>query len=122
MPKTDAKTGQFVKNNGGGPGRGKKAPLPATGEGLADDMHLAYTTAETPGERPGVTAARKLLREDYTKFVTLFARFSGGVMADAEVPPAVVEPVAAAATAGPKEQRVDELIDQLLQEWEAAGE
>ncbi len=119
MPKTDAKTGRFTKGNGGGPGRGKKAPLKPAGPSIADDMERGYSTAETPGEPPGVTAARKLAREDYPKFLALYARFRGdGPVSEVAAAATLTVPeVAAAASAGPREVRVDELIDQLLAEW-----
>ncbi len=117
MPKTDAKTGRFTKGNGGGPGRGKKAPLKPAGSSIADDMERAYTTAETPGESPGVTAARKLARDDYPKFLAMYARFRGDGPPVEVAAAASPEPVAAAAS-GPREVRVDELIDQLIAEWE----
>lgn len=116
MPKTDGKTGRFVKANGGGPGRGKKSPAKSAGRDIARDMEIAYSTDETPGEPLGITEARRLAKSDYVKFLTLYARFKG------EAGSGEVTQVAAAATPGPaaageKELKVGELIDRLLAEW-----
>src|ERR1700679_4261048 len=72
------KRGFTKENPRPGPGRGYKKPRSAVGTDLLQDMDDAYTTDDTGDDRPGVKQARKLLHEDYSKFVAMYARLKGG--------------------------------------------
>lgn len=110
--------GTFKDGNAGGPGRGNKTPAQAAGLAIVEEMERGYTTAEQGDDPPGVKAARRLAHEDYPKFITMYlkAKELAGVIEPVE---RVVAEEVATADAGPKEERVETLIEQLLAEWGA---
>ena|ERR1700678_3898972 len=113
-------SGSFTKENPG-PGRGhgkKRTATQEAGEKIVAEMDRAYSTAEGPDDPVGVKAARKLAHENYERFITLYVKAMEMAGAREPVERVVAEEVTAAATAGPKEERVGALIEQLLREWE----
>jgi hypothetical protein len=58
-------------------------------------------------DTPGQAAARKLLKEDYKSFMQLLLRGQG-----------LVEAASSQDEVGVQEDRVEELCEQLLREWE----
>lgn len=103
----------FTKSNPKpGPGRGHKRAK-GKNSSVLSDLETAYSTDQDPKESPGVAAARKLLHDDYPKFITLYAKARGEILVEE---PAVA---AAAEVIGPNEERIEELAESLLSEWEA---
>lgn len=94
-------------------GKGRPAPRVMAGVDMAADMRRAYTTDEEPGEPPGVKNARTLLKANYEKFMTLYARVApplAKVASDASEQGVLPK-------AGPKELRVAGVIDEMLREF-----
>ena len=115
MAETEKKTGgsRFQKGNPGGPGRGKKKPKPGFGfDPVADLLHV-YRNSSDKDVTEGHKGARKLLVENYQKFMEMLLKADGITLAPAG------DGVAAAATeTGPKEERIEELAERLLRDWE----
>lgn len=105
--------GHFQKGTPGGPGRGKKKAV-IVGSLVYDDLHAAYTTPPGDGESPGVKAARKLFAEKYETFLSLYLEGMKERRLESEAT-AKVE-----AEAGPKEEKVEELLDRLFTSFEAS--
>ncbi len=108
---------RFVKGGKGGPGRGKKAETHAAyGLSPLADMRHAYTNDATRDRTPGQRAARRMLAEDYSRFMTLMAKLEE---AEAAQMAATGE---AAGAEGPGERAAVELCERALAEFEAALE
>ena len=102
----------FKKGQAGGPGRGNKKPQPALGQDVLEDLEKAYKNPPSPEDSEAVKAFRRMLKEDPSKFIQNYAKLKGA--GDKEEGQEVV-----AAAAGPKEQKVEELIEELLTSYEA---
>lgn len=102
------KPGTFLPGNPGGPGRGKKKAV-LVGRDIYDDLHAAYTTPNGPDDSPGVKMARQLLVEDYKTFVAMY-------MKGREEQRMASDATSKEGTVGPKEERLNELLEQLLSE------
>jgi hypothetical protein len=132
MPKTEStkrkaglkpgqtNAGSFSKDNPRpGPGRGKRTPVQEAGLAIVTEMERGYSTAEQPDDPPGVKAARLLAHNDYPKFLAMYLKAKELAGAEEPVRVAAEEVIDLTAAAGPKEERVENLILQLLTEWEA---
>lgn len=97
----------FATHPKAGPGRGHKKAVPAIGQMFAEDMRKAYEQPELPDDTLGVKTARALFKADYGKFMTIYTKLVGNSPS-----------LAAAATVGPNEEKVSDLIDKLLSEWD----
>ena len=103
--------GWFTKGHQhAGPGRGHKKPGNEFGfDPIADLLHV-YRTKDygiKNDDTPGQAAARKLLKDDYKSFMQLLLRGQG-----------LVEAASSQDEVGVQEDRVEELCEQLLREWE----
>lgn len=98
----------FQKGCKGGPGRGHKKPRPEFGAELEADLRRAYTQAAAADDSPGVKRARRMLEEDYGKFMAIYAKVCGDRVREDE-----------GGELGNQESAVVELVDELLDEWES---
>lgn len=103
----------FQKGQAGGPGRGNKKPQPALGRDVLEDLERAYKEPPRADDSEAVKSFRKMLKDDPSKFVAMYAKLKGVGEVGSDAGQAV------AAAAGPKEQKVEELIEELLTSYEA---
>lgn len=101
----------FQKGNPGGPGRGKKKAV-TLGEFMYADLHAAYTQPNSDKDSLAVKAARKLFHDDYKTFMSLY------IEGDKIMRQAASDARAKEVEAGPSEEKLDELLEQLLSGFE----
>lgn len=104
---TGAKRKGFQPGNPGGPGRGHKKPRPQFGFDPIADLLYVYRTPPGQKETPGQRAARKLLETDHKTFMQLLLRAGDLSLTAGDL-----------SQPGEKEERVEELAERLLREWE----
>lgn len=112
-PKLKPRGKPFTKGNPGGPGRGYRSAAPAMGSDVILDMKQAYQYPAADDDSEGVKAARRLLKEDYTKFIAYYTKLT--------VPQVEAGRESEVEEAGEREERIVDLAERLLKEWETQG-
>jgi hypothetical protein len=113
-----SKATQFKPGWKGGPGRPRASHEgePVTSASPLDDMGHVYSNPASKDKTPGQKRCRQFLEEDFKAFVTLYMKLVEAHRA--EVAAAANPDSSDDAPIGPQEERVLELAERLLAEWE----